>query len=142
MAQQAGVFEIAHDFMAIEDRIDVAQGGVEKWREIVFLFAGGDRRDDLIEVQVGEEVGRGERFAARAAFRAFKQYAGNVMRNAAVRSAPSPSTNRMRRPYRTTTIEIGVKASVLTTRATPRRTPLAPRTILRRRNARFQSLRV
>ena len=48
MAQQAGVFEIAHDFLAVEDRIDVMQGGVEKWREIVFLLTGNDRCDDLI----------------------------------------------------------------------------------------------
>ena len=33
------VFEIAHDFMAIKDRIDIAQRPMEKGSEVVFLLS-------------------------------------------------------------------------------------------------------
>ena len=58
--QQSDAFEIAHDFMAIKDRIDVSQGPMEKGSEIVFLFAGGGGRNDI-----GPDLSRQRSQAAR-----------------------------------------------------------------------------
>ncbi|MFZ1963105.1 MAG: hypothetical protein WAU78_06500 [Roseiarcus sp.] len=129
--------------MAIEDRIDIAQRPMEKRRKVVFLFAGGDRRDDLIEVQVDKKVGRGEGVAGRAAFRAFKQYAVERHGKIAVRSTRAPRMDAMSRPNWTMTIEIGgERMSVLTTGAVPRRISLAPHVSVRRRDARLRCLPV
>ena len=143
MVQEVGVFEIAHDFMAIENRIGIVQRPMEKRRKVVFLFAGGDRRDDLIEVQVDKKVGRGERVAGWAAFRAFKQYAVERHGKTAVRSTRTPWTDATSRPTWTMAIETGgARTSVVTTGAVRTRISLAPRVSVRRRDARLRCLRV
>ncbi|MGD1038380.1 MAG: hypothetical protein ABR878_14620 [Roseiarcus sp.] len=81
--------------MTIKDRVDVAQRPTEKRNEVVFLFAGGDRCDDLIEIQVDKKVGLGERIAGRAAFRGFKQYAVERHGKTAIRSTRMASMDGM-----------------------------------------------
>ncbi|MGH7715275.1 MAG: hypothetical protein ACREML_04680, partial [Vulcanimicrobiaceae bacterium] len=56
--EQTGIFEILHDFVTKHDGIDIVQRHVEERRQIVFFLAGGDGGDDLIEIEIGQKVGR------------------------------------------------------------------------------------
>ena len=57
------VFEIAHDFMPIQDRVHIAERPMEKRSEVVFALPYGNRRDNLIKIQVDKKVGRSQGFA-------------------------------------------------------------------------------
>ena len=44
--------------MAIIDRLDVTQGGVEERFQVVLVAAGRDGANNLIQIQVSEALGR------------------------------------------------------------------------------------
>jgi hypothetical protein len=46
------LFEVVEHRVAVMDSVDVAQRRVEEGLEVVFPATGGDRLDDLVEVQV------------------------------------------------------------------------------------------
>ena len=58
MPQHGLVFQITQNIMTILDRRDAPQRAVEKRLQVVFLAAGSRGRDDLVQIQIGEEVGR------------------------------------------------------------------------------------
>src|ERR1700688_3191547 len=62
------------------DSIDIVQGRIEKGRQVVFLLAGRDCRNDLIEIKVGEEVGRADRCIGGAGRDVAKKNASNSHR--------------------------------------------------------------
>lgn len=55
LREERFLFEIAQDFMPIQDGVHVVQGGVKERLEVVLLFAGRDARDDLIEIEIAEK---------------------------------------------------------------------------------------
>jgi hypothetical protein len=67
--EQRRVLEVPEDVVAVVDRLDARQRGVEEGLEVVLLAVGRDRSDDLVQVQVTEESGLRPRFGARAARR-------------------------------------------------------------------------
>ena len=50
------VFEIAHHRLAILDRREIADRTIKERGQMIVVFAGGDRGDDLVEVQIAEEL--------------------------------------------------------------------------------------
>jgi hypothetical protein len=56
-AEQRRLLEVTEHLVTVGDRPDVLQRGPEEGRQVICLAASSDRRDDLIETQVGEEVG-------------------------------------------------------------------------------------
>jgi hypothetical protein len=56
--EERPVFQVSKDFMAVVHGVDVVELLVEEGRdEIALLSISGDRRDDLVEVQVGRVGG-------------------------------------------------------------------------------------
>ncbi|WP_284206701.1 hypothetical protein [Mesorhizobium tianshanense] len=55
--KESVVFEVAKDFVAIADSVDIMQGRVKERLQIVLVASHRDGRDDLIEVQVHETGG-------------------------------------------------------------------------------------
>jgi len=51
------MFKLTQDRMPIFYRVDAVQAGIEERFEIILVFAGGDRLDDLIAVQIREKSG-------------------------------------------------------------------------------------
>ena len=51
------MLQIPHHVLAVLDGFDRFQRLIEERRQIVFLLAGDDRGDDLIEIEVAEECG-------------------------------------------------------------------------------------
>ena len=54
------VLEVAQHLMAVADRRDIAQRGVEERGELILFAARGDGSHDLVEMQVTEELRLGE----------------------------------------------------------------------------------
>jgi hypothetical protein len=48
--------------VSIGNGVDVMQGGMEEWLQVIFFFASRDGGDDLIEIEVDKKVGRGKPF--------------------------------------------------------------------------------
>ncbi len=48
MLKEKGIFEVPEYIMAIVDGVDIVQWSIKERLQIIFLFAGGDRVDDLI----------------------------------------------------------------------------------------------
>ena len=63
------LFEIPHNLLAILDGFARPERLMEKRRPIVFLLAGGDRGDNLVEIEVGEIGRRLRGLGVRDAFR-------------------------------------------------------------------------
>ena len=53
--------ELAQHVMAILNRLDRVQWPVEQRRQLVLLAPGGERRHDLIEMQIRKELGHARR---------------------------------------------------------------------------------
>ena len=56
--EQRLVLKVPQYVVAIIDRLHTAQRGVEEGLQVVFFAAGRDGRDNLVQIQVREEVGR------------------------------------------------------------------------------------
>ena len=57
MPQKRLVLKVSQHTLAIMDRLDMAQGYVEKGLQVVFFAAGRDGGDNLVQIQVGEALG-------------------------------------------------------------------------------------
>lgn len=57
--EQANVFEVPHDFVAIADVINIVQGHMEEGLKVIFLPTGRDGGDNLIEGEIDKEFGLG-----------------------------------------------------------------------------------
>ena len=68
------LLEVPQHMMAVLDNPDVVQGPIEEAREVVLLAPGGERGHDLVEPQVGKEVGLAGR-PVGATFAAIEQNA-------------------------------------------------------------------
>ncbi len=68
-------FEIAHDGMPIPDCLQVLARGVINRFKVVFGLADCDSVYDLIEIQIGKELGRGAYFIRHIALGFFNEYA-------------------------------------------------------------------
>jgi hypothetical protein len=73
VVEQARILEILHHFVTKGHGIDIVQWHIEEGCQVVFLFAGCNRCDDLIEIEIGKEVARFSCFWLCAVFRSFEQ---------------------------------------------------------------------
>ena len=64
LSNRSEIFEILHDLVTKRDGVDIAQGRIEKGLQIIFLFAGRNGGDDLIEIEVEKKSGALSRSSA------------------------------------------------------------------------------
>src|SRR5579884_3692004 len=57
MFKERIIFKVAHNFVAIVDCVEIAQGRVKKRFQVIFLFPLRDGLDNLIKMQVNKKVG-------------------------------------------------------------------------------------
>lgn len=48
MVEEKGVFKVPEDGLAIVNGVNIVQGTVKEWFQVILIFAGGESVDDLI----------------------------------------------------------------------------------------------
>ena len=56
--KDADIFEILHDLVTKRDGVNIVQGHIKKGLQVIFLLAGRDAGDDLVEIEIDKKLGR------------------------------------------------------------------------------------